>query len=148
MSDPRLKGQEIEIRVFAAGVRVTEIAAIGSFNDQTNLELKEDGFLGEPVNRFDEVLNGFGGDFEFQVTEASWIEFQEQIIARAKREQPELRFNVIRTDFFANGSTLIITYEDVNWGAQPTAVASRGDFVKVRAEFRSSKRSVQVNSLP
>lgn len=148
MPDPRLKGQEVEIRVIAAGSVVQEINAIATFNDNVMFELKEDGFLGEVTNRFDEILNGYGGDFEFQVTEAAWYEFIQRIEDRAKRVTPEVIFNVIRTDFFSNGSTAIVTYEDVKWGASPTTIASRGDFVKVRLEFRTSKRSIQINSLP
>lgn len=145
--DARLKGQEVEIRVIAAGTVVQEIAAISSFNDNVKFELKEDGFLGETTNRYDEVLNGFAGDLEFQVTQATWYEFVERIIARAKRDTPEVVFNMIRTDFFSNGQSAIVSYEDVHWGPLPTSVPSRGDFVKPRLEFGCSTRSVQINAL-
>jgi len=36
----------------------------------------------------------------------------------------------------------------VRFGAQPTSIASRGDFVKVKVEGKSSERTVQKNSLP
>lgn len=145
--DARLKGQEVEIRVVASGTVVQEISAIASFNDNVKLELKEDGFLGEVTNRYDEILNGFGGDLEFQVTQATWYEFVNRITDRAQRKTPEVVFNVIRVDFFANGQSAIVTYEDVKWGPIPSSVASRGDFVKPRLEFGCSTRSVQINAL-
>lgn len=144
----RLKGQEVEVRVVNAGAVVTAIAAVGTFNEQTMLETKQDGFLGEGVDRFDDILRGYGFDMEFQVAEASWIDLQTAIIDRAQRKTPEVVFNVIRTDFYANGDTLIVTYTDVKFGAQPLSIASRGDFVKVKLEGKCSERSIQKNSLP
>lgn len=148
MADSRLKGQEVEVRVTRAGSVESSIAAIGTFNDQVMLETKQDGFLGELTDRFDDIMRGYGFDLEFQVSEAAWIDFQEAMIARSQRLTPDVVFNVIRTDFYSNGDTLIITYMDVKFGAQPTTIASRGDFVKVKLEGKCSQRSVQKNSLP
>lgn len=148
MADSRLKGQEVEVRVTRAGSVENAIAAIGTFNDQVMLETKQDGFLGELTDRFDDIMRGYGFDLEFQVSEAAWIDFQEAMIARSQRLTPDVVFNVIRTDFYSNGDTLIITYMDVKFGAQPTTIASRGDFVKVKLEGKCSQRSVQKNSLP
>ena len=144
----RLKGQEVEIRVVNAGNVVTSIAAVATFNEQVMLETKQDGFLGETVDRFDDILRGYGFDLEFQVAEAAWIDLQSAIIDRAQRKTPEVVFNVIRTDFYANGDTLIITYSDVKFGAQPLSIASRGDFVKVKIEGKCSERAIQKNALP
>lgn len=148
MADARLKGQEVEIRCVAGGSVVAEIASIATFNDNTKFEIKEDGFLGEVVNQYDEVLNGYGGDFEFQVNDAKWWEFEQLIEARAKREQPALVFNIVRTDFFANGSSAVVTYNDVKWGGMPQSLGGRGEFLKIKAEFATGDRSVQINSLP
>lgn len=148
MSDARLKGQEVEIRITRAGSVENAIAAIGTFNDQVMLETKQDGFLGELTDRFDDVMRGYGFDLEFQVSEASWIDFQTAMIDRSQRMTPDVLFNVIRTDFYSNGDTLIIAYMDVKFGAQPTTIASRGDFVKVKLEGKCSQRSVQKNALP
>lgn len=148
MSDQRLKGQEISIRVVQASNLITSIDAISAFNDTIALELKEEGYLGETVNRFDEILNGFGGDMEFHVTRADWNELTQAIIDRATRLTPDLIFNVIRTDFFPNSDSAIYTYRDAKWGPIPTSVASRGDYVRPRMEFRCSERPVKINALP
>lgn len=147
MSD-RLKGQEVSIRVVQGGTVVNTIDSVSAFNENVMLELKENGYLGETVNRFDEILNGFGGDFEFHIAQASWQELELSIIDRATRRQPDLIFNVIRTDFYPNGDTAITTYSDVKWGPIPKNIPSRGDYVKPRMEFRCSERPVAINSLP
>jgi hypothetical protein len=145
--DPRLKGQEISIRVTENGVVTDTLDSITTFNDEMKLETKEDGFLGERTNRFDEILNGYGGDFEMHTAKASWIRFQQAIADRATRRKPNTVFNVIRTDLFANGSSLVFTYADVKWGAQPTSVGGRGEFVKVKAGFVCSERHVIENAI-
>lgn len=146
MPDPRLKGQEISIRVLVDSVVQSEYDSISNFNDQVSLELKEEGYLGELVNRFDEILNGFGGDFEAHFSKANHIALVNSIIDRAQRRAPATVFNVVRTDFFPNGETIIYTYQDVKWGSIPTSIGSRGDFVKLKFEFRCEERPTQVNS--
>lgn len=131
-ADLRLRGQEVSIKVTAAGQLVTAIDSVASFDDSIMFEIKEDGFLGEVANRFDEVLNGYSGNLEMQVTNAKWLNFTGQIEARAKRQQPALVFNMVRTDFFANGDSAVITYPDVKFGAIPTTVGGRQEFVKDR----------------
>lgn len=146
--DQRLKGQEVSIRIINAGVVVAEIDTVSSFNDEVALELKEDGFLGETANRFDEILNGYGGDMEIQISKANWVLLQQAIIDRAQRKTPEVVFNIVRTDLFSNGDSAIFTYSDVKWGPIPTSVASRGDFVKPKLQFKCSERPYKLNSLP
>lgn len=148
MADQRLKGQEVSVRVIQAGTVIGSIDSVSSMNDTVGLETKEDGFLGETVNRFDEVLNGFGGDFEFQVNRANWEDLVKAILDRATRLTPDVSFNIIRTDFFPNGDTNIYVYTDVHFGAIPTSIPSRGDYVKPRLEFKCSERPVQTNALP
>lgn len=148
MADSRLKGQEVEIRLTQAGTPVSSVSAIGSFNDAVMLETKQDGFLGETVDRFDDVLKGYSFDLEFQISNAAWIDMQNAIIDRATRKTPDVVFNVIRTDFYSNGDTLIFTYKDVKFGPQPTSIGNRGDFVKVKLEGKCSERSTKKNALP
>lgn len=146
--DQRLKGQEVSIRIVRDGVVDTEIDSISSFNEETALELKEAGYLGETVNRFDEILNGFGGDMEIHVTRANWIALELAVISRARRETVAVVFNVVVTDLYPNGESQLRVYSDVHWGPMPKAVASRGDYVKPKLQFKCSERAVSVNALP
>ncbi len=148
MPDLRLKGQEVSIRSIRGGVVIDSIDSVSTFNQETMLELKQDGFLGETVNRFDSIFNGHGGDFEFHVHNNRWVAFERSIIDKAQRNTPDLVYNVIRTDFYPNGDNTIYTYRDVQWGAIPHTIASRGDYVKIKASFQCSERPEQVNNLP
>lgn len=147
-NDPRLKGQEVEVRIFTNGVLESAITAIASFEETFKLEKKEDQFLGEVTNRYDHIFNGIDGRLEFQVNSADWMTFQNAIKAQAQRKQPATVINLLRTDFYASGQVAIVTYADCKFGASPTSVAGRGEFVKVSLDFSCSDRDEQVTSLP
>lgn len=148
MSDaPRLLGQQVSIRVVQDGTLVNEINSTASFSEQVLFEITEDGFLGEPVNRFDSILHGYGGKMEFQVNTAKWMNLQKAQESYAKRETPATVFNVVRTDFYSNGESAVITYTDVKWGQAETNVGSRKDYTKVSQDFKTSDRGIQVNSV-
>lgn len=146
--DQRIKGQEVSVRVVQDGVVVQEIDSVANLNETTSLELKEAGYLGETTNRFDEILNGFGGDMEINITRASWIGLELAIISRARRETPNTVFNVVVTDLFPNGDSLVKVYQNVFWGELPKSVAGRGDYVKPKLQFKSSERAAKPNALP
>lgn len=146
--DQRLKGQEISVRIIQDAAVVREIDSVSTLNEQTMLELKEAGYLGELVNRFDEILNGFGGDMELAVTRANWVLLELAIIDRAQRKTPNVIFNVVVTELYPNGESTVKTYLDVKWGELPKSVASRGDYVKPKLQFKCSERPVAINALP
>lgn len=143
-NDPRLRGQEVEIRMIRDSVPEATITSIASFEETFKLEKKEDGFLGETTNRYDHIFNGVDGKLEFQVNTNDWILFQNAVKSQAQRKTPGSLFNMVRTDYYANGQTTIITYGDVKFGPQPTSVAGRGEFVKVSVDFSCSDRAEQL----
>lgn len=146
-ADARLKGQEVTVRAVAGGTVVEELQAIATFNDAVKLEQKQDGFLGEVVDRFDMVLNGYGGDMEVQVNQATWLNFVKLIEDKATRRTPDLEFNMIRSDFFPNNDSAVLTYKDVSFGEIPTNVPSRKDFVKARFTWGCSERPIEINNV-
>lgn len=144
----RIKGQEVSIRVVDTGQLVASIDSITSFNEEMKSEIKEDGFLGESTNRFDDIHNGYGGDFEAQFRRSDVTDFQLRVQARQERRNPNIVFNVIRTDLHADGTSTVFNYVDVKWGSMSTNVGSRADFVKLKTQFACSKRTVKANALP
>lgn len=130
----RIKGQEIVINIVNAGVLEDTLTSVQSFNDEDLLELIMKGYLGETSNRGDEIYNGTKFDLELHLQSQDWFKFKQSVRARARRQQPDLVFNVTVTWFFPNGDTPTVTYADVNWGPIPTNVSSRGDYVKAKME--------------
>lgn len=146
-NDPRLRGQEVEVRIFTDGVLEDTLTLQSSFEETFKLEKKEDGFLGETSNRYDHIFNGIDGKVELQVNSADWMRFQNAIKAQAQRRTPATQINMVRTDFYASGQTAIITYSDCKFGPSPTSVAGRGEFVKVSLDFSCSERSEQITTV-
>ena len=144
--DPRLRGQDVSIRILEDARPVTSIDSVASFNDNTKFEIKSDGFLGEVTERKDTILHGYGGDFEFQVHEARWLQFLLDVEAKAARVRL-ITFNVVRLDSFANGSSAVITYKDVAWGEFGQGIGSRADYLKIKAPFECSARDIKINQI-
>lgn len=142
-NDPRLRGQEVEIRIIRDSVPELSISSVASFEETFKLEKKQDGFLGEVTDRYDHTFHGIDGKLEFQVNSSDWMQLQNAIKAQAQRKTPGTVINMLRTDYYANGQTAIITYADCKFGAQPTSVAGRGEFVKVSMDFSASDRDEQ-----
>lgn len=143
---PRLKGQEMQLLVLDGANRVDEIKAITSQDNESKLEIKQEGFLGEVSDEYDTVYSGEGGSFEFQVHKIKWLTFKARIIAKAKREQPTITFNIVHVWLFANGDSLLRTYLDIAWGAISESAGSRKDYVKVKMQYACSEASEQQNA--
>lgn len=146
-NDPRLRGQEVEVRIFTDGVLESTITSIASFEETFKLEKKEDGFLGEQTNRYDHIFNGIDGRLEFQVNSADWMLFENAVKSQAQRKTPATVINLVRSDFYANGQIAIITYANSKFGPMPTSVPGRGEFVKVSLDFSCSDRDEQITSV-
>jgi|GEM_PF-1154239 len=144
-NDPRLRGQEVEVRIVTNGTLEDTITAIATFEETFKLEKKEDAFLGETNNRYDHIFMGIEGRMEFQVNSNTWMVFQNIIKLQAQRKTPGTKINLTRTDYYANGDTSIITYSDCKFGPSPTSVAGRGEFVKVTLDFSCSDRVEQLS---
>lgn len=135
MAERRLRGQEVEVRVSVGGTLSDAFTAIATISDTLKFAKSEDGFIGEDTNRHDFIYNGCDGSLEMQVSNQKWLKFQQVLKDIAQRKTPDVEINIIRTDFYANGDTPSRTYKDVKFGANPTTVGSRADFVKVTLDF-------------
>ena len=144
-SSPRLRGQEVLIELVVDGALSDAFTAVAAFSDSLKFAKSEDGFLGEPTNRHDFIYNGVDGSFEMHLQNSRWMTFQQVLKDIAQRNTPDTVINIVRTDYYANGNTPTRTYQDVKFGGQPTAVSSRGDFVKVSFDFSCDDYNDQLN---
>ncbi len=145
--EQRLLGQDVTVRLMRDGVLVTEITAIGSFDDSMDVETKQEQFLGRTADDFSDVFVGFSGNLEFQSSHAGWADFSDAIEARASRADPAIVFNVVRSDNYANGDSNIFVYKDVAWGALPSTFSARKEFGKHKLAFKCTERDRKKNSL-
>jgi len=141
-----LEGQEITIRCVSDGDLIAELKFFTSLNDSADQEIKANGYLGEPFERYTDVFMGYSGDFEFHVNTSSWVNWDAALTLRAQRKTPATTFEVVRIDQFSDGSNITFTYKDVAWGQRPTNVGARADKVKVKGSFKCSERQAEQNA--
>lgn len=132
MAEQRIKGQEVTILIVRDGVLEDTLNHISNFNFSYMFELKKAQYLGQKTETKDTIFNGVKIDFELHLARAAWFDFLEAIKKKAKRETPNVKFNVSAVLFFPNGETRNVLIPDVAWGEVPHNIPSRGDFVRVR----------------
>lgn len=142
MADQRIKGQEVEVILIVDGVMQDTITDVRSFEVAAKLELKEEGYLGEKTNRYDEIFNGVRGRMELHFENQDVFDLVQSIADRAKRRTPGTQINVKATLNFPNGDRPRVLISDAFFGELPINFASRGDYGTVGVEFAASDVSV------
>lgn len=138
-STQRIKGQEVAVLITRAGVLEDTLTHIMNFNLVLKLEIKEQGYLGDPTDEVDEIFHGIKGDFELHIARAAYFDFAQAIIDRAQRLTPDVVFNITAVLNFPNGEVVTAMAPDVKFGELPMNIGSRGDYVKSKVEFGGSK---------
>lgn len=128
-------GQDVNVNIVRAGVLEDTFTAIIKFHGEDAFEIIEKGYLGEKTNRHDMIFNSSKGSIEMHLQTQDWYRFKAAAKAKAKREQPDLQFNITKTIFFPNGDTPTVTFPDVSFGPMPEDVNARNDYVTVKLDF-------------
>lgn len=142
MSEQRIKGQEVEIRIVRGGEELTSITDIRSFEMAAQLELLSEGYLGETTDRKDEIYRGFRGSMELHFENGEILELMRSIIDRARRREAGLQINIRATLNFPNGDTQGILLRDCFFGEIPMSFVTRSDYGSVSLSFEGSDYSL------
>lgn len=138
MSDQRIKGQEVEVLLVVDGKIQSQMTDVRSFEVAPKTEIKEEGYLGEKTNRYDEIYNGVRGRMELHFENQSVFDFWFAIIDRAKRRTPGVKVNIKSTLRFPNGQKPRVILQDVFFGEMPMNFAGRGDYGTLGLDFACS----------
>lgn len=117
------------------GALEAELTDIQNFNAEFMTEQIEQGYLGEKTNRHDEFYKGTKGDFEMHHHSQDWFTFVNAILDRAKRNTPDVVFNISAVFAFPNGETPTILFPDAHFGPLPLNISARGDYAKTKLDF-------------
>jgi len=142
MSSQRIKGQEVELQFVVDGKVQDTITAFRSFEIAAKLEQKEEAYLGEKTNRYDEMFNGVRGRAEFHTENKDVFTLIQSIIDRATRRTPGTQINVKATLNYPNGDRPRILLQDVFFGEIPLGFGSRADYGAVSLDFSCSNFKV------
>jgi hypothetical protein len=142
MSDVRIKGQETEVLLIVDGEVFDTVTDVRSFEVAAKLETKEEGYLGEKTNRYDEIFNGVRGRMELHFENPDVFDLMFKIVDRAKRRTPGTQINIKSTLNFPSGDRTRVIIQDAYFGEMPVSFASRGDYGTVSLDFQASDISV------
>jgi hypothetical protein len=134
----RIKGLETEILLIVDGKTQDTITDVRSFELAAKVETKEEGYLGEKTNRFDDIFNGVRGRAEFHFENGDVFNLMKSIIDRAKRRTPGTQINIKSTLNFPSGEKKRVLVQDAYFGEIPIGVPGRGDYLTFALDFQAS----------
>jgi hypothetical protein len=135
----RILGQNVSVIVIQDSAPLQEINCIRSFSFNYELELKDEGYLGETTNRKDSVFKGIKFDMELHSASNDIFNLIRSAVDKARRRTPGTRINVKASLTWPNGDRAVITFPDVEFGPFPVNTNSRTDYVTIKLEGACSE---------
>lgn len=136
----RIKGQETVLGFTNPDGDQQGLDSVLSFEAELDLEILEEGYLGETANRFDDIYKGVSGQVELHLETSEYFRFTERVQDRAERRTPAGGvFTASSTFQFPNGQRARITFEDIFFGAMPVSAPSRSEYVKATIQWKCSR---------
>lgn len=134
-SSNRILGQEAAIAIMQDGQLLTRIDSITSVEIELELEIMEEGYLGEKSNRIDSVFNGVRVKIEGHCNSQAYFELADAIAARAQRRTGgAVRIDIVGSFAFPNGEFPSIAIPDVHFQTIPFSLGSRSEFMQFSLE--------------
>lgn len=140
MPQQRIKGQETIITILQDGDLRSRIDSITDAEVSFDLEILEEGYLGETANRFDAIFNGMGIKLTGHLTNKQFIDFTQAIVGRAQRRAGgAIQIDIATTLVFPGGDLVNIGIPDVQFGAVPFSDGGREEYVEWTLEGKASE---------
>ena len=131
MPTQRIKGQEVYVSVLVDGSLQTRIDSIQSSDFEFELDLNEEGYLGETSDRFDSIYKGVSFTLEGHATNQQFLELTKAIISRAqRREGAPTRVDVAGSFAFPGGDFPTLAITDVQFESIPISIGGRNEYVQ------------------
>jgi hypothetical protein len=139
MSQPAIKGQEVSISITVGGALQTQIDSVQSAEIEWELDLLEEGYLGEFSDRVDNVFKLMRVSLTVHLTSEDYLALADAIVARAQRRAggaPQI--DVIGTFRFPNGDIPTLLIPDVSFESIPLNIGGRDEYVEQTLSGKAS----------
>lgn len=145
MSEYRIMGKSVTIRLTRNGVAQLEITAIKSFTFETRQRIITEGYLGESAQRQDEIFDEVGGSLSVHAESTQILTLQKMIADRSRRrvaddEKVGCTFRIQ----FPDASIARITIPDMKFDPIPFNFSSRDAYVDVGLTYKASEYLLSV----
>ena len=118
----------------------TGLEDVSSLEAELQLEVLREGYLGETVDRRDDIYRGVTGRCELHLESSDYFKFTQQVQDRAERRSPAAgKFNATASFKFPNGERARITFENIFFGALPVRVPDRAGYVTVTVAWECER---------
>lgn len=138
----RIKGQETSVVIMSNGVPQTSLQFVKSLSFTFKTKVLEEGYLGLTTQSYDSIFDGLDGSLEFNFDNAGPFALVAQIVNKARRRDNGTQINIITTFSFPNGSKVLITILDAEFGPMPFDIGSRSDYIGFKLDFSASESTV------
>lgn len=146
MSETRIKGQEVTVRISRQRQIEASITAIKDLTIQFDFATLEEGYLGEKTMRKDDIFNGLSGSMTIDAESQDVFQLIEFIKLRAQRDPSislaDSRINATATFAFPNGQRPKIVVRDMKFDAIPIGVPSRDGYVNMTLSWKAEDARV------
>ena len=136
----RVKGQEVSIAITVDGSLQTQIDTIQSCEIEFEMELMEEGYLGEVADRVDAVFKLMRLSLTGHANSQAYLELADSIVKRAQnRSGGAVQIDVVGSFAFPNGDFPSIVVPDVYFESIPFNIGGRNEFVEFPLAGKGSR---------
>lgn len=142
----RIKGQETVVSVLRNGATVKQLTqAIKDLNIEFEMEMLQQGYIGQTGDMLDDVYKAAGGDMSLHTGDPATFDFITFLVDRAAKRIPMQQVNIKSTFNFPDGSRRIITMTDVFFGSLPINVGGRTEYVEQKLTFKCTSAPIRAS---
>jgi len=140
MPQQRIKGQETVVTILKDGELQARIDSISDAEVTFELEISEEGYLGETSNRFDSIFNGMTIRAVGHMTNLQLLQLADGIVARAQRRAGgAVRIDMGLSLVFPSGDLVTISIPDCQFQSIPVTDGGREEYIQWTLEAKASE---------
>lgn len=137
MANQRIKGQEVEISIIAAG-QTQSLFDIQSSEFSQETEILEEGYLGEKANRYDEIYKGYTGSVEMHNSSPDLFLLLQTVKDRAQRRTPGAQINIKMTLAYPSGDRARVVLNDAFFDPAGISFGGRDEYGSTTLNFKGT----------
>ena len=141
MTETRLRGQEVTIRLSRENAIEATVTAFKDFTMAFRGRILEEGYLGETNLRYDDISDGVGGSFTVHAESQDLFVLMEFIRARQERQIDvrTSRVNATGRFSFPNGDRPRMFIKDMKFGETPVTIGGRDAYVSTGFTYNAER---------
>jgi hypothetical protein len=136
----RIKGQEVSLSFVGPSGSEDGLADVLNFEAELQMEILREGYLGETVDRRDDIYRGVSGRCELHLESGAYFRFTQRVQDRAERRTPaDGQFLAMASFQFPNGERVRLSFENIFFDALPIRAPERAGYVTVTVAWECER---------